>query len=64
MGAQGEGWPELDSAEWVRESWPARCVVRYGVAGTRRGTSPSTLWANRNHPIGTIGRPLASCGWC
>lgn len=34
MGALGEGWPELDSDEWVRGSWPAHCQIEPDVSSS------------------------------
>ena len=36
MRAQGEGWPELDSAQWVRESWPH--AARHNLMSRARRT--------------------------
>ena len=47
VGAPGECWSELNRAEWVRGSWPARCLTDPNASGPSHYSDGTLILTNR-----------------
>jgi hypothetical protein len=56
VGVQGTSWPEFALDEWVRGSWPARCLTEANDSDS--SCSDGTLMLTNQRLLFTDGRPV------
>jgi hypothetical protein len=58
--AQVDGWSQLDRDEWVRRTWPARCLTGPNDSGSPESAGTLILTNQRLMFVGPTGAELAA----